>query len=74
MKHIDEHDLERYHMGSVQEPESTCIEEHLLWCQTCLDRIEETGRFVDAMRAGAIRGGFENEFVAQDRPRKGVSQ
>ena len=35
--HIDDTDLERYSLGLVnEEPEPALIEEHLLWCQSCL--------------------------------------
>ena len=48
--HIDDHDLERYVLRMVEEPELGKIEEHLLWCQHCLNRIEAIERFVKAMR------------------------
>ena len=52
--HIDDHDLERYHLGMVKnEAELAAMEEHLLWCGTCVDRAEATARYVDAVRAAA---------------------
>ena len=62
MGHIDDHDLERYHLGMVtEELELARIEEHLLWCHECLGRCEESERYVDAMRAGAILGDFDED-------------
>ena len=51
--HIDDHDLERYHLGMVTESELAPLEEHLLWCGVCLDRAEEAARYVDEVRAEA---------------------
>jgi hypothetical protein len=52
--HIDDHDLERYHLGMVKnEAELAALEEHLLWCGDCVDRAEATARYVDTVRAAA---------------------
>ena len=52
--HIDDHDLERYHLGMVMdEAELAALEEHLLCCSACVDRAEATARYVDAVRAAA---------------------
>jgi len=52
--HIDDHDLERYHLGMVKdEAELAALEEHLLWCGACVDRAEATARYVDAVRGAA---------------------
>jgi hypothetical protein len=52
--HIGDHDLERYHLGMVNdEAELAALEEHLLWCGACVDRAEATARYVDAVRAAA---------------------
>jgi hypothetical protein len=72
MEHLTDHDLERYHLGMVtEEPELTAIEEHLLWCHDCLDRAEKSDQYVDAMRAGAIRGGFDVDVLAEEYRPKG---
>ena len=56
--HIDDHDLERYHLGMVkEEAKLAALEEHLLWCGPCVDR---TGCF-------AIRGHRESRSVRQRR-------
>ena len=65
VEHITDHDLERYYLGMViDESELATIEKHLLWCQQCLDRMESTERYVNAMRAGIVRGAFEVELLA----------
>jgi anti-sigma factor RsiW len=60
--HISVDDMERYHLGQVQEPESAVLEEHLLWCHRCLDQMEATERFVDRVRGGIVSGGFDLEL------------
>ena len=46
--------------------ELVIIEEHLLWCQDCIDRMEATERFIDLVRAGVVRGTFEVELLAEE--------
>lgn len=49
MDHIDDHDLERYHLGMIRtEAELAPFEEHLLACAECAERAEEAADFVDA--------------------------
>jgi hypothetical protein len=62
--HISVDDMERYHQGQVHGYELARVEEHLLWCQHCLDRMEATERFIDMVRRGIVRGGFDLELEA----------
>jgi hypothetical protein len=39
--HISPFDLRRYHCDAIRGPELAMVEEHLLWCQECIDRAEE---------------------------------
>ena len=56
MEHISDHDLERYYLGMIKdESELAAVEEHLLWCQQCMDRSESTERYVDEMRVALLR-------------------
>ena len=56
--HIGGHDLERYHLGMVKdEVELARLEEHLLWCEICLDRAEAAAQYVDEIRAAACERG-----------------
>jgi hypothetical protein len=60
MNHLDDHDLERYHLGMiVDEAELAPFEEHLLACAGCAERAEESADYVDAMRGGTILGHFD---------------
>jgi hypothetical protein len=55
--HISEHDLERLYLGMIPDgQELDTLEGHLLICGECVDRAEETAGYVDAMRAGIVRG------------------
>ena len=61
MEHISDHDLERYHLGMmVHEAELAPLEEHLLGCPGCIERAEETGAYVDTLRAALITGSFDS--------------
>ena len=54
--HISDDDLERYAMGTIKdEAELAAAEEHLLMCAWCIDRAENTDRYVEAMRAALGR-------------------
>ena len=55
MAHISDDDLERYAIGTLPETELAPLEEHLLICSDCRDRLEATERYVVAMRAAAAR-------------------
>lgn len=59
MEHISDHDLERYHLGMVSGAELDVLEEHIVGCATCPDRAMGAADYVDAIRAGVIRGEFD---------------
>lgn len=62
-KHISDHDLERYSLGMVtREEERAPLEEHILWCQSCVKRAEETQDYVDLIRRAIILGGYDLVF------------
>ncbi len=63
MKHISDHDFERYYLGMIprDSPEEVALEEHLLGCPECAARAEESDVYVDAIRAGIIAGDFDLE-------------
>lgn len=68
MEHISDDNLERYYLGMLLEgPELAAVEEHLLWCEECVGRAEETQDYIDAIRAAIIRGGFDLD-VTPRRP------
>jgi hypothetical protein len=53
VEHISEDDLERYAMQRIPGTESGPLEEHLLICLECQDRIQSEIDFVVAMRSAA---------------------
>ncbi|MFY9728673.1 MAG: hypothetical protein WB579_01660 [Bryobacteraceae bacterium] len=48
--HVQEEELELYCLGGLAEVRCGRLEEHLLLCETCRDRLTETESFVAAMR------------------------
>ena len=52
--HAPEEVLESYVMGKLSEEETAPLEEHLLICPACQNRLEETEQFVHAVRAAAV--------------------
>ena len=60
MEHIADHDLERHHLGMVvDEAELAAVEEHLLWCHSCVERAAESANYVDLMRREIIAGNLD---------------
>jgi len=55
VEHIGEDDLERYAMRTLPKSACAALEEHLLTCQLCQDRLEAEIEYVAAMRAAAVR-------------------
>jgi hypothetical protein len=50
--HTSDDVLEQYALGN---PVPAEVEEHLLICSTCLDRLDVVDEFIAAMRAAAAR-------------------
>jgi anti-sigma factor RsiW len=51
MPHISDDVLELYLMGRLTEMEIAPLEEHLLTCEECRNRLEGTETYIAAMRA-----------------------
>jgi anti-sigma factor RsiW len=51
VEHISEDLLELYSLGRLEEPQLAPVEEHLLICHDCLDRVEQMDEYVAALRA-----------------------
>ena len=61
-QHISDEDLERYHLGKVtDESERVSLEEHLLACSLCVERAEDSRKYVGAIRGAIIAGDFDLE-------------
>jgi hypothetical protein len=62
--HIPQDRLEKYVLDHiVNESELAEGEEHLLWCEYCLDYVEDMERFLKALIADTKRGGFDVEVL-----------
>ena len=53
--HTDEEEIERYSMGAMPEGAIAPFEEHLLICESCQHRLEQTDIYVSAMRQASAR-------------------
>lgn len=49
--HPSEEVLEQYLFGSLPEPQSENVEEHLLVCHSCIDSAEQLLAFVQSLRS-----------------------
>lgn len=60
--------MERYYLGMVtDEAELAPLEEHLLWCHRCLDRVELIEAGVDMIRIALLRAGEPEESEGRQR-------
>ncbi|MBM3811661.1 MAG: hypothetical protein FJW20_08480 [Acidimicrobiia bacterium] len=66
--HVSEDTLERYAMGLLPPPEAARLEEHLLGCHLCQDRLQETDDFIQAFRIAAPRVAEEERLRPQTKP------
>ena len=60
-EHISEESLESYTLGSLNEPLVADLEEHLLLCSACQEKLREIDGYVAAMRGAAARLDREDE-------------
>ena len=61
VEHLTDDELERHVMGKIPEgAELERIEEHLLWCQGCIDRSVNIEEYVKTMKAGLKAQRHEN--------------
>ena len=49
--HPSEEVLEQYLFGSLPEPQTESVEEHLLVCHSCIDSAEQLLAFVQSLRS-----------------------
>ena len=54
-EHALEEDLERYAMATLPEAEAEVLEEHLLICPLCQERLTESDEYLRAMRSAASK-------------------
>ncbi len=53
--HIEDDELEFYALGRLCESRVEAVEEHVLICESCQDRLAETEAYVQAVRAAAAK-------------------
>ena len=63
--HADEEQLERYSLSALEETDLARVEEHLLICETCRERLEEADVYATAMRGAAQSLRMETQFRAR---------
>jgi len=63
--HLDASQIESYCLGKVPEPEAAEVEEHLLICESCQQRVMECDAYLRSMRNASSR--FRAE---EQKPRK----
>ena len=51
MPHISDDSFDHYAMGRLAESDMSVVEEHLLICQECQDRMKATDTYLKAMRS-----------------------
>jgi hypothetical protein len=66
-RHMDAEELERYSLGNTSPEETACLEEHLLVCEQCRAKVDETDRFAHGMKSATAE--LEQEGA---RPRRSL--
>jgi anti-sigma factor RsiW len=51
--HMDEETLELYALGRLNEDDAAPLEEHLLICHSCQDRLADIDEYIRTVRAAA---------------------
>ena len=54
-RHMDEEELEQYSLGTADSETNTALEEHLLVCEACRERLRAENEFVRLLRAALGR-------------------
>ncbi|MGJ5813669.1 hypothetical protein [Paludibaculum fermentans] len=68
MSHIAEDSFEQYSMGTLEDSQLAPLEEHLLVCHECQDRLKTTDEFVATMRAALHLGDPDQAAMASAVP------
>jgi len=59
--------LDLYALGRLPDADTAEVEEHLLLCETCRDRLSETDRFIAALRCAAAAFDLPLKLVGGSR-------
>ena len=54
-RHIAYDSIERYAMGKLADRQTVGLEEHLLWCESCREQLQQVDEFLHAFRLAAAR-------------------
>ena len=69
IRHIDDERLERYSLGTLSGEDSAELEQHLLICGPCQDRLARMDAYLASMEAAARRW---RDADQQDRPQSAL--
>ena len=69
--HLTTEEIEDYHFGRLRGLDLRRVEEHLLSCVHCIDRMDAIDRLITMIKAGLIGGSFEIDLLAEEyRPKR----
>jgi hypothetical protein len=71
--HVPEETLEKFAMGKLPESEAAPLEEHLLTCHACQDRLEHIDTFIHAAKTATAKLKLQHEPSLGERLRAFVS-
>lgn len=54
-EHLGEDQLESYSIGNLAEPDAVCLEQHVLICEACQDRLAGSDSWVRSIRRAALK-------------------
>jgi anti-sigma factor RsiW len=66
-QHCSDASLERYVLGNLPAEDLDCLDEHLLICEPCREKLDATERYVRAMRSAAMHLRGERASAADTR-------
>jgi len=66
--HLTEEAIEAYALGRMADPEAESLEEHILLCAGCQDRLQQMDEFVSAFKVAAVRMEKENSQAPGEIP------
>ena len=56
VQHVSDEQLDQYALKRLTEAEVAALEEHLLICPECQDRLQHTDDFIEALRTAVSSG------------------
>jgi len=65
VRHASENALEEYALGRLLEPELASLEEHLLLCDECRERLRAVDEFIQMLRVGLAAAGDRTKAASR---------